>query len=699
MDKFFQRALPIWADGYGETMNVTCLFQARFPRAKRAILRMTACNVYRVFVNGKFTGYGPARAPHGFFRVDEYELCASEEENLICVEVAGYNCNSFYAINQTPFLQAELDCDGKIYATGDGGEFSCRIDRRRIRKSPRYSYQRAFCECYDYTFSERYLPVRVTIMGGGVLLPRGVSYPLFNETDATFAEFGGFTEDLDLPVYRNRCLTQESIGLYPLNELECDPNIKLSRAVFARKNERFRGQLNDGEYAVFDLGRVVSGFIGLELEVKSECETYIVFDEADGNAERENRDMPMDIAYDRNDSLNFVYCGFGAGEHRMLTFEPYSMRYVKLIVFGGSVEVRRVFVTLYENPDAEKFEFTCGDKELESIVRAAKETFAHNAVDLPTDCPGRERAGWLCDAFFISRAEKLFTGENRVERNFLENYFLASPRGLPNGMIGMCWPADFEDGNYIPNWAMWYVLELKDYVARSGDCETAAKSESTVRGLLGFFEKYENSCGLLENLDGWVFVEWSAAGEDDYVKGVSFPTNMLYASMLDAAADLYGYNDAAAKAERVRKAVRRLSYNGEFFEDNRIRVNGELESLGHVSETCQYYAFFTNTATLETYPELWQKLVAEFGPLRDESTVYPNVCKSAAFIGNFLRMSLLTENHCGPRVLQECKSYFAPMAKRTGTLWEHGELCASLDHGFASYAANIVIAALTEKES
>lgn len=103
-------------------------------------------------MNGIFLGYGPARAAHGYYRVDEYALSGLQEVNRITVEVAGYNCNSFYALNQRPFLQAEIVYDGNVIATGKNEcGFTCLIDGRRIRKSPRYSYQRAFCECYDYS--------------------------------------------------------------------------------------------------------------------------------------------------------------------------------------------------------------------------------------------------------------------------------------------------------------------------------------------------------------------------------------------------------------------------------------------------------------------------------------------------------------------------------------------------------------------
>ena len=45
----------------------------------------------------------------------------------------------------------------------------------------------------------------------------------------------------------------------------------------------------------------------------------------------------------------------------------------------------------------------------------------------------------------------------------------------------------------------------------------------------------------------------------------------------------------------------------------------------------------------------------------------------------------LYQNHCYDEVIKNIKSYFLPMARETGTLWEHKKPTASCNHGFASY--------------
>ena len=39
-----------------------------------AVLRVATSGLYRATVDGKFLGHGPARAGHGYFRIDEWPL-------------------------------------------------------------------------------------------------------------------------------------------------------------------------------------------------------------------------------------------------------------------------------------------------------------------------------------------------------------------------------------------------------------------------------------------------------------------------------------------------------------------------------------------------------------------------------------------------------------------------------------------------
>ncbi len=207
--------------------------------------------------------------------------------------------------------------------------------------------------------------------------------------------------------------------------------------------------------------------------------------------------------------------------------------------------------------------------------------------------------------------------------------------------------------------------------------------------LLGYFRHFENGFGLLEKLEKWVFLEWSRC--NDLTQDINYPTNMLYARFKDALAHLYGDDALAAEADALRAEIRRQSFTGTFFCDNAVYRGDEAVLSGECTETCQYYAFFSGTATRESYPELWSILVRDFGPYRDTKAVYPAVAESNAFIGDYLRLELLFNAGEYDAVLRDIHGYFRVMAESTGTLWEHNRSGingnGSCNHGFASHVA------------
>ena len=229
---------------------------------------------------------------------------------------------------------------------------------------------------------------------------------------------------------------------------------------------------------------------------------------------------------------------------------------------------------------------------------------------------------------------------------------------------------------------MWFVLELEEYLVRSGDTELIIRAKKRVFDLLRYLETFENADGLLERLPSWVFVEWSAA--NDWVQDVNFPSNMLYARMLQAVARLYQEPGLLKKSSSLREVIRKRSYNGHFFTDHEVIENGQYQNPGHQSEVCQYYAFFTGIADRQTDPELWETLVKAFGPGR-AAECYPQVTPANAFIGDYLRLELLFLDGRVDTLLKDLQMYFQPMAEKTGTLWEHNLPSASCCHGFASH--------------
>ena len=694
----FVSAEPVWAEGRATEMNSRVRFTAAFEAASGAdaVLRVTGANVYRIRLNGKYVGYGPARAPKGFFRVDEWPLAAAVRpgRNELEIEAAAYNCNNFDLLDQPGFLQAEVVGGGRVLAAtrADGGDFAAETTAR-VRKVPRYSYQRPFAEVYDCPGAapeklalERRPPVRY--------LERIASYPTFEPNDRLrVISRAKAAVDPQAAVKGARFIDTD--GRNPLmkafakGDLEVNTWAEAQRIRFSGRTDcgRPAGEpiaLGDGDSVCLDAGLNDCGFVGFTVRVTKPGRLLFTFDEVLTDGEVDPTRMTC---------CNCVEWRFGKpGTYAVETFEPYVFRYANLISLGGAVEVSGLGIRAYKNPDAGRADFRCSDPALVKIFAAARETFVQNAVDVFTDCPSRERAGWLCDSFFIGRVNRLLTGDAKLERLFLENFAVSDPyEGIPAGAIPMCYPSDHPNGDFIPNWAMWLVLEVEEYLQRSGDRATVDALRPRLVAFVDYLKTFRNPDGLLEKLPSWVFVEWSRANK--LVQDVNYPSNMTWAEVLDAMDRLYGMPELAAEAAKVRETVRRQSWTGKWFCDNAVRqADGTLKLSGECTETCQYYAFFFRTATPKTHPDLWKTLVDDFGPKRlaaDGKTLrsHPEIWPSNAFIGNYLRLECLAREGLVGNILDETKGFFLYMAERTGTLWEMISPTASCDHGFASHAA------------
>ncbi|MDO4558823.1 MAG: hypothetical protein Q4C47_07655, partial [Planctomycetia bacterium] len=570
----------------------------------------------------------------------------------------------------------------------------------RLQKVQRFSFQRPFIEAYRIAYP--FPPMRrieLTEQPAVKYLPRRVACPEFAVIEPQkYLSAGTCTpkETLENP-WRDRSLVNIGPQLkgYGMDELELILSDDVQRLETkldpeaAPKTPESNSEYHAGDVQIVDFGANRCGFYALEVLCERSAKIVLTFDEIateDGDVNFLRLGTCSAIQWE----LDYTQYSGEVESTMLVAFEPQVGRYAKIHCLEGSFTLKKFYMREYAYPETRDAAFACSDPRLEKLFRAGVLTFRENSLDAFMDCPHRERAGWLCDSFFTARTAFALTGKTDVEQAFYENYMLPEKFAfLPDGMLPMCYPADHNDGVYIPNWAMWFVMELEEYAQRSPDRSTIDGLRDKVTKLMKFFEGYENGDGLLEKLPSWVFVEWSAA--NSFVQDVNYPSNMLYAAALDVAGRIYGNATWCEKAAKIRAKITEQSFDGEFFVDNAIRKeDGSLEVTRNRTEVCQYFAFFFGTATPETHPELWRKLLDEFGPNRVRDGGYPEIHKANSFVGNVLRLELLARAGRAQQLLDESVAYNEYMADRTGTLWENDGAYASCNHGFASHICHVL---------
>lgn len=734
----FKKAQPIWPEGLRKEMNRQILFSSDFlleelPKDGEALLlRIAGATFFRVFLNRRFVHHGPARAPHGYIRMDEVSLegFLRRGVNTLTVESAGYNCPCFYGVAMPSFLQFEVEWQGRILVhTGPGGrkdaaEVHGRLMREREQRCLRYSYQRHFSEVYgfnsggikDPTFflvSPEEEVLLTSAPHHAHFLARKLPIPDYSKkrpakmkgprSAGKMGAAGGNKNKRKTDLAQVRYILDAGNGLpgFPPTALRTQPLEILQDRLFTvegLKGAELPVTVGTGEYLVLDMGRNFTGFIGSSMEVLEKSRVYLFFDEKliNGALWPETWETVNAVSYDLGQSQDFAH----------LSYEPYSFRFLICYVETGEIRLEDIYLREYaypleRHPLGAAPEPATEDEELLRIYKAAKESFRQSTLDVFMDCPGRERAGWLCDSYFTAPAALHFTGNSLVEREMMEDFlrFGRMPKhepvpGLPEGMIPMCYPADSPGGEFIPQWGMWFVLQLREYFGRNPQADPE-EYRSLCLGLTNFYKKHENEDGLLENMPGWNFVDWSRA--NDWTEGVNYPTNMLYAEMLDFIGMRFGPVSFRLKASRLREKILEKSWDGEFFRDHaRRNQKGDLITGGERSEACQYYslAFGIAEEKWKGYAGFRERVLDGFGPEAAEAAEDP--VPAELLVGKMLRLELLFRWGKYRRLIEEIRLLFGKQAKLTGTLWEHRGLRGSLNHGFGSYAGYLLYHSLKE---
>lgn len=691
----FLAAKPVWAKELTDEYNIMLTLRANVPYlGGTAVLAAAADNFYRLFINGKFVHFGPQKCGQSWWRKDELDIAPYLEtgENSIQIDVVHYGTDAFYYELQQAFIQVEILVDGQpvCYTDVQGGGFTVVRNLSKLQKTQRYSYQRPFIEAYILPFAYSQ-PLALTEVAGIRLLKRSAGIPDFayaypqrlvasgtvepdREDNTHYAYHGSDQHSGKQPGYK-----PEELPLWHSDHIR---HFKETgrREVNIELAQEYSDRLAAGEWRLLEMEHENTGFIALEIEAAQPSEIYITYDEIL---------MEGELHFWRGSTANVLPLTVEAGKHSFFGFEPSVFKYMQVYCLKGDVKISGLRLCEYKNCETKRASFRSSDELLNRLYAAGVETFAQNSVDVFMDCPSRERAGWLCDSFFTSRVEKDLTGTSAIEHDFLENFLIARDFDLPAGMLPMCYPASTMQGAFIPNWAMWFVVELAEYYDRTGDRDMIDKARERVYALVKYFEPFKNAEGLLEKLKGWIFVEWSQANK--WVQDINYPSNMMYYMMLTRIARLYDDAAIAKEAADLKETVIRRSWNGTFFEDNAmVGEDGGIQATGNTTEVCQYYAFFCGIADGEHYPQLLQKIIEDFGPGHKCQQNYPDVYPANAFIGNYLRMEILSAYGRQEQILSEMAEYFDYMARMTGTLWENDTPHASCNHGFASHVIRLI---------
>ncbi len=691
---------------YAPDLSEYCSAQGELMLSE-VIMRVSARNAYRLYINDELVMHGPARTAHCYCRVDEVDVTWYLEPgiNHIAIEVVAYgNMHPLYnrysndSTLEDGMVIAELVSDGRVLcATGRDAWQVCRIGARAAN-SERISHSR---ECTEiYTMDDQYYLWKV---GKSAFVPavQVENEPIYLAHEAlqpTLEEY--FIEGL---VGFGSCRIDPEIRLEPLfyevnapayDALPEHPTADCRRTVDTafggvcaeNGDEGLTLWGDEGMYALYDGGESRVGFIRLVITCERAGTVDIVHSEL--------LDTDGSIPYYHNIVTRLH---LPAGLSEFIAFEPALARYIKLYFREtGAVTVHSLSILDDAYPDEQRTSFACSNDDINRLYGAAKKTLLLNTLDIFMDCPERERGGWLCDSLWTARAADLMLSDTRVEREFLENFLLTPAHGMFHAFFPEVYPAlkhSYKDMTGLTTWSFWLACEIAEYIARTGDIafrdEYAPRVEAFVKGTRDFIGK----SGLLEHLP-WVFIDWSQANYGEHTQPVSSAVNALYGYMLVSLGRTFDKPEWISMGEDVRKILRKaIVGNGDaatvkYIPDSfGVDEQGNLHANGKLSEAAMFTAMWSGLFAKGEAPKLERTLIEKMGP----APVYvkdPMVGSSNLFIGLCIRLDMLCRLGAYDKMYEDMLAIYMPqLTEGPGTLWENAMIdTSSRCHGFAAHA-------------
>lgn len=208
-----------------------------------------------------------------------------------------------------------------------------------------------------------------------------------------------------------------------------------SDEVYIKEHEQFEGkriETPDGA-VVYDFGQNLAGYSFFELYAQKGQKLTIWHGETldkDGNFTQVNIDpgprnknggIPQKIEYICKEGLN-VY---------KPSFSIFGFRYIRVETDADLSEAKFRSVAVYSDMDLTAA-FECSNPEVNQLFHNSVWSMKSNFVDIPTDCPHRERSGWTGDAGVFVRTGSILHDSYSVFRKWLTECRIAQKK---NGLV------------------------------------------------------------------------------------------------------------------------------------------------------------------------------------------------------------------------------------------------------------------------
>ena len=321
---------------------------------------------------------------------------------------------------------------------------------------------------------------------------------------------------------------------------------------------------------ILDFGRLLNGHLIIRLNAKAGAVVSLGYGQI--LTEKEGlygEVMCQDPMLDHGDRY---ICREGEQEFETFHFKHFRYLKIQLDCVSSPVEVKQVFVRALWHPAPRKGKFQCSDTWLNTFFDLSEKNIRNILLDNIVDNNWRERQQYDMAMFIFSLLSVLGDIPN-IRRHFLS----VARRQHYTGFIPQHFPENFDHCRY--GWSLGFaeelgvIIALGEYLYYGKDADVIIQLYPAVAKYLSWIKNYTGADGVL--IDNPPLMRWVDWADHDF-RGPSLIMNLWYYAALSYAAkmaDCYGLKSHSdqyqKKKELLKNAIERCFYDPEsgFFSD------------------------------------------------------------------------------------------------------------------------------------
>ena len=251
------------------------------------------------------------------------------------------------------------------------------------------------------------------------------------------------------------------------------------------------------------------------------------------------------------------------GDNHIDFFDYRAFRYIEVI---GTTNRPSVQVDVRHYPfEWSASDFHSSNNTLNGIWEISKRGVQMGCQGIMVDCASREKGQYTGDTYMTALSQILLTGDPSLTRKAIIDF--QQSQQFDPGMLCVA-PGGF--WQELAEWSLLWPQLLLYYYETTGDRElvTNMVESGALNNLMDYFAQLEGQDGLLRNVDThkWVLVDWPSnlRGGYDYEKtknGINTVINAFYYGTLKSAAELMRVSGSSDSTYSNKASILKASFN------------------------------------------------------------------------------------------------------------------------------------------